>query len=189
MRFMKDAQNLPKLLKFTAAGSTSVARRFGFTKQQLNQLPRPTNGQRAYYYDSNGPRGFGIAVSPGGRKTFILYRKINGRPERITLGSYPDMSIESGRKKSSEINGAIAKGENPAAQKRQVRDEMTLKELFHQFGEFHGKGKRSWSHMEREFNVYLHNWHHRKISSIRRRSEEHTSELQSLRHLVCRLLL
>src|SRR5205814_8995823 len=29
----------------------------------------------------------------------------------------------------------------------------------------------------------------RRVSIIRRRSEEHTSELQSLRHLVCRLLL
>src|SRR5437899_10545763 len=29
----------------------------------------------------------------------------------------------------------------------------------------------------------------RKIARVRMRSEEHTSELQSLRHLVCRLLL
>src|SRR5947199_5754255 len=29
----------------------------------------------------------------------------------------------------------------------------------------------------------------RRFSATRRRSEEHTSELQSLRHLVCRLLL
>src|SRR5437899_5563442 len=28
-----------------------------------------------------------------------------------------------------------------------------------------------------------------RVWSVRRRSEEHTSELQSLRHLVCRLLL
>src|SRR5262245_63702475 len=31
--------------------------------------------------------------------------------------------------------------------------------------------------------------HHPRKSVILRRSEEHTSELQSLRHLVCRLLL
>src|SRR5262245_64763872 len=30
---------------------------------------------------------------------------------------------------------------------------------------------------------------HGKSNAVRRRSEEHTSELQSLRHLVCRLLL
>lgn len=110
----------------------------------------------------------GIAVSSGGRKTFILYRKINRRPERISLGLYPDLSIELARKKAAELNGLIAKGENPAAQKRQVRDEMTLKELFCQFGEHHASEKRTWKEMQREFNVYLHAWHFRKISSIRR---------------------
>jgi len=166
---MTNAAKSPKLLKFTAYGSTSVAqKRFNFTKQQLNQLPSPTNGQRAYYYDSKGARGFGIAVSPGGRKTFILYRKINRRPERIALGLYPDLSVELARKKAAELNGLIAKGENPAAQKRQVRDEMTLKELFFQFGEHYASQKRTWLEMQREFNVYVHPWHFRKISSIRR---------------------
>src|SRR5437762_2276159 len=142
MQEMKNAAESPKLLKFTAQGSTVVAqRRFNFTKQQLNLLPSPTNGQRAYYYDSRGPRGFGIAVSTGGRKTFILYRKINRRPERLALGLYPDLSVELARKKAAELNGLIAKGENPAAQKRQVRDEMTLKELFFQFGEHYGSQK------------------------------------------------
>jgi integrase len=169
MRGMTNAAKSPKLLKSAANGSTLVAqRRFNFTKQQLNQLPNPTNGQRAYYYDSKGPRGFGIAVSAGGRKTFILYRKINKRPERIALGLYPDLSVELGRKKAAELNGLIAKGENPAAQKRQVRDEMTLKELFLQFGEHYASQKRTWLEMQREFNVYLHAWHFRKISSIRR---------------------
>jgi integrase len=165
---MANAAKSPTLLKFAVQGSTSVAqRRFNFTKPQLNQLPSPTNGQRAYYYDSQGPRGFGIAVSSGGRKTFILYRKINRRPERITLGLYPDLSLELARKKAAELNGLIAKGENPAAQKRQVRDEMTLKELFLQFGEHYASHKRTWLEMQREFNVYLHAWHFRKISSIR----------------------
>jgi len=166
---MENTATSPKLPRFTAECSTQVAqKRFGFTKQQLNQLPSPTNGQRAYYYDSKGPRGFGIAVSCRGRKTFILYRKINGRPERIALGLYPDLSIELGRKKAAELNGLIAKGENPAAQNRQVRDEMTLKELFFQFGEHYASQKRTWREMQREFNVYLHRWHFRKISSLRR---------------------
>jgi Arm DNA-binding domain len=154
---MTNPEKLPKLLKFNTKGSTQVAQsRFNFTKQQLNHLPSPTNGQRAYYYDSRGPRGLGIAVSTGGRKTFILYRKINGRPERISLGLYPDLSIELARKKAAELNGIIAKGENPAAQKREVRDEMTLKELFCQFGKHHASEKRTWPEMQREFDVYLH---------------------------------
>jgi len=167
MRVMTDTEKSPKLLKFHVKGSTSVARRFNFTKKALDQLPSPQNGQRAYHYDTH-VRGLAMAVSPAGRKSFILYRKVAGRPERITIGPYPDLSIEQARGKASELNAVIAKGENPAAQKRHVRDEMTLKELFEQYGAFHGKLKRSWAHMQREFNVYLHRWHFRKISSIRR---------------------
>ena len=123
------AAQSPKLLKFAAQGSKLVAKRFNFTKKTLDQLSSPENGQRAYHYDTN-VRGLAMAVSPAGRKTFILYRKIAGRPERITIGLYPDLSIEQARGKASELNAVIAQGENPAAQKRQIRDEMTLKELF-----------------------------------------------------------
>ena len=36
----------------------SEGRRFGFTKDLLDRLPCPTNGQRAYYFDTKGSRGF-----------------------------------------------------------------------------------------------------------------------------------
>ena len=71
-----------------------------------------------------------LAVSPTGKKVFVLYRKVDRRPERITIGPYPDLTIEQARNRADELNGAIARGENPAAKKRIVRDEMTLGELF-----------------------------------------------------------
>jgi integrase len=164
---MLISEKSPKLLKLSAKGSTSVAQRFNFTKKGLDQLSSPQGGQRAYHYDTH-VRGLALAVSPAGRKTFILYRKIAGRPERITIGPYPDLSIEQARGRASELNAVIAKGENPAAQKRQIRNEATLKELFLQFGEHYASGKRTWVEMQRVFDVYLHPWHFRKISSIRR---------------------
>ena len=75
-------------------------------------------------------RGLAIAVSPLGKKTFILYRKVAGRPERITIGPYSDLSIEQARRRAEQMNADIAMGENPAAHRRAVRDEMTLAELF-----------------------------------------------------------
>jgi integrase len=162
---MKNDEKLSKLTKIHVNGSTAVARRFNFTKKSLEQLPRPTNGQRSYYYDKH-LRGLAVAVSPAGRKGFILYRKVAGRPERISIGPFPDLSIEQARGKASELNAQIAKGENPAAEKREVRGEMTLQGLFTQWAEHHGKQKRSWLLMQREFNVYLKPWHTRKLSSI-----------------------
>src|SRR5262249_39585173 len=62
--------NSRKLAQVDDAGSKpvakSVARRFNFTKRTLDSLPLPSNGQRAYFYDTR-VRGLTIAVSPTGR--------------------------------------------------------------------------------------------------------------------------
>ena len=73
--------------------------KFNFTKATIEALPVPQKGWK-YYYDLK-VQGLGIGVGATGKKSFILYRKINGRPERITLGRYPDLAIEQARGKAS----------------------------------------------------------------------------------------
>ncbi len=174
----------PKVTNFATKSSTSVARRpidtapkpvgvapsrkFGFTKKLLDKLPLPTNGHRAYFYDSQ-TRGLALAVSPAGKKVFVLYRKVEGRPERITIGPFPDLSIEQARDRAAELNGAIARGDNPAARRRIVREEMTLSELFQTYLEHHAKPhKKTWRFDQKIFNVHLNAWKFRKLSEIRR---------------------
>lgn len=166
-------QHTPKDTEFATAGSTSVARqelrrKFNFVKKTLDKLPLPTNGQRAYFYDST-TRGLAIAVSPAGKKVFVLYRKVAGRPERITIGVYPDLTIEQARGKAAELNGAIARGENPASNRRLVRDEDTLDELFKTYWEHHSKPhKKTSSDDQGMFDKHLNGWKHKKLSDIRR---------------------
>jgi integrase len=175
-------QSLPKVTEFATQGSTSVAnprptdestdsgsrRKFAFTKKLLEKVARPTNGQRIYYYDTM-TRGLALAVSPAGKKVFILYRKVEGRPERITIGPFPDLTIEQARNRAAELNGLIARGENPASNRRIVREEMTLGELFTTYLEHHAKPhKKSWRHDQELFNLHLSGWKLRKISEIRR---------------------
>jgi integrase len=152
---------------FATSGSTSVARRkFNFTRASIEALPNPTGGQRAYFYDTK-VRGLAVAVSPLGKKTFLLYRKVSGRPERITIGPFSDLSIDQARTRAEQLNADIAMGENPAANRRRVRDEATLQELFNTYLEHHAKPfKRTWADDEGMFNLHLASWHVRKISSI-----------------------
>ena len=158
----------PHLPKLTTSGSTLVARKFNFTRDKIAALPFPTNGQRAYYYDTK-VRGLAVAVSSLGKKSFILYRKVAGRPERITIGPCADLSIEQARKRAEQLNSDIAMGENPAASRRRIRNEATLKELFSAYLEHHAKPhKRTWADDESMFNLYFAPWHLRKISSIRK---------------------
>lgn len=128
--------------------------KFNFTKAAIDGLPVPEKGW-AYYYDLK-VQGFGIGIGSTGKKTFILYRKINGSPERLTLGRYPDLTIEQARGKASEINSAIANGANPADAQRGRAAELTFGELFSQYIERHAKQhKRTWSEDQQRFKQYL----------------------------------
>jgi len=141
-------------------------RRFHFTARRIAELPIPANGQRAYFYDDE-VRGLAVAVSTGGKKTYILYRIVAGRPERITIGACGDLSVIQARTEAVKMNAAIAQGGNPAAQRRAVRDEMTLAELFDTFLTLYAKeNKKTWRDDEWMFNKYLHGWRLRKISGI-----------------------
>jgi integrase len=158
-----------KMTKFATSGSTSVARKFHFTREKIDAIHAPTSGQRAYYYDLK-VRGLALAISPAGKKTFVLYRKIAGRPERISIGPFSDLSIDQARGRAEQMNADIALGNNPAADRRSIRAEATLQELFDTYLERHAKVfKRSWEkHDLSTYNTHLVHWRLRKISSLRK---------------------
>lgn len=112
-----------------------------FTKDYLNALPLPAPGTRAVYHDAK-TTGLQIRVTATGAKTFCVYRRIKGgQPERVTLGRYPEMSIEQARRKAADINAAIEGGANPAKVKRAHREEPTFADVFALF--IPGKRKRN----------------------------------------------
>lgn len=112
-----------------------------FTKDYLNALPLPAPGTRAVYHDAK-TTGLQIRVTATGAKTFCVYRRIKGgQPERVTLGRYPEMSIEQARRKAADINAAIEGGANPAKVKRAHREEPTFADIFALF--IPGKRKRN----------------------------------------------
>ena len=76
-----------------------------FTKPVLKNLPLPEAGKRAVYFDSEKP-GLQLRVTSNGAKTFSILRRVkNGEPMRITLGRFPDMTVESARKQFDIVIG------------------------------------------------------------------------------------
>jgi integrase len=147
-------------------------RTFAFTETRLRNLNAPP--QREYYADTR-TRGFKLAVYPSGAKAFLIYRRVHGRPERIFIGRWPDLTVEQARKIAEQTNGLIAKGENPAQQQRQKKLEGTLSNLFERYLELHArphKQPRSVIEDERNFKRYLASWSARRLSSILRRDVE-----------------
>jgi integrase len=101
-------------------------------------------------------------------KTFIVYRRLkNGTPRRISIGRFPDVSLSSAREQTSGILAQIAQGHDPTADRRMMREEMTLGELFEDFLSLHAKvHKRSWEDDESRFRCHLIGWKNRRLSSI-----------------------
>lgn len=148
--------------------------RINFTKAALERITPPTvetekkgkGGVSDTYHDTK-EKGLILLVSNGGAKTYYLYTKINGKPERIKLGAFTDLSIEQARKRALEYRGNIALGNNPQDVKRAIRQEMTFQELCAEFMERHSKpNKNTWKEDERIIGKYLPPWFSKKISAI-----------------------
>ena len=93
-----------------------------FTAKWVKSQRPPAEGQ-VDYFDTNrlgDNRNFGLRISYGGRKTwFVMYRH-NGKLRRLKIGVYPDMGLADARETADEQVKAIIDGKDPAAE-RQAR--------------------------------------------------------------------
>jgi integrase len=113
-----------------------------------------------------------LALYQSGARTFLVYRRVQGRPERIFIGRWPDLTVEQARKIAERINGEIAQGRNPAEQQRQKKLEGTLSNLFERYLELHARPHKQPSSLREDQNLYrryLTRWGTRRLSSISRK--------------------
>lgn len=136
-----------------------------FTKSLISSLPTPKTG-RDYYKDSK-EKGLALYVTNNEAKSFYLRKRINGKDEKIIIGSFPEISIENARKLALKIKSEVAQGKNPMEQKQALKQEITFKELFQEYMErYSRREKKSWKYDDREVNRFLSHWFNRKISTI-----------------------
>jgi integrase len=108
------------------------------TKSAVDKLPIPvaeTPGKTAQkrYYDDN-MKGFGVRVTSGGTKAFFVEKLIKKKLCRITLGRYPELTVEMARIEVQKLLGQIAIGIDPVAEKRAEKmREVTLNEVFNDY--------------------------------------------------------
>jgi integrase len=147
-----------------------AAERIKLTKRTIDAIPSPAGNERVVIHDSD-VKGFSIRISRGAR-TFYLYRWIGGRPQRIRLGTYPELTPEAARRLAERSNGEVAQGKDLAAERRRRRQpsrtDPTLGELFDHTLEHHWKPScRTWKEQQRLFENYTpKSMRPRRVSSI-----------------------
>jgi len=108
------------------------------TKAAVDRLPTPKaikankTVQKRYYDDSL--KGFGVRVTSGGTKAFFIEKLINNKQRRITIGHYPELTVEMARKEAHKLLGKIATGIDPIAEKKEAKvKRITLQEAFEDY--------------------------------------------------------
>jgi len=109
--------------------------------------------ERFEVWETNG-RGFGLRVSPAGKKSWIYIYRFDGKARRITFGAYPKMSLadahEEHAKAKKDLSKGIDPGEKEQIKKAAHRNAFTVQNLVDEYIEHHSKReKRSWAEDKR----------------------------------------
>ena len=81
--------------------------------------PRPVR-----YLECDG-QGLNIEILPSGKRSWIFRYRLKGKPERVVLGRYPDMSLKRAREERAKKAALVANGQSPAAEKRLARSGLS----------------------------------------------------------------
>lgn len=114
-------------------------------KFTARSLPKPPTSGRIDYWDAALP-GFGMRVSSGGTRTWIVMFRHNGVKRRMKLGRYPALGLAAAREDARDALQKAEKGRDPASERRAARARMdTVEDLAREYVEGHAKKKkRSW---------------------------------------------
>ena len=119
--------------------------------------------------------GLGVRVSPAGRRSWIYMYRFEGRPRRMTLGTYPQLSLANARVLHAKAREKKERGIDPGTlhveRRRAERHAETIADLIDEYLEKYARpNKRTAAADERALGKeVLPLWGRQKAASITRR--------------------
>src|SRR6058998_4038599 len=95
--------------------------RIKLTKSAIDAIPTPASDE--VYWDT-ACAGFGVKVTPKGRKVFIVLYRTGGAGSRLrkyTIGPYGRVTLHQARVAAQKVFAAKLDGRDPAAEKREAK--------------------------------------------------------------------
>ncbi|MGI8569307.1 MAG: tyrosine-type recombinase/integrase [Methylocella sp.] len=121
-------------------------------------------------------RGLFLIIQPSGAKSWALRYRVNGLPRKYTLGPHPAIGLGVARRMAQEALGSIARGEDPAAQKRARRATAKagkrpasdlVEKVIDDFIALYAKpNTRDWRETERLLKQFSVAWRGRRLAEI-----------------------
>ena len=110
------------------------------TDTLVRKTPAPPHGQVIIKDDEI--RGFGVRVTAGGARSFVLGYSVNARERRFTLGAFPVLTTAMAREKAKKLRQQILDGIDPMAERQAEREAPTVDELCARYDEDYLPRKR-----------------------------------------------
>ena len=120
------------------------------TTRRIESLTCPADTKDALFFDDE-QRGLGVRVTASGSKSYLAQYTLGGQKRRIPLGSCSAISLAAARGAAQAILGDVAKGKDPAAERKAAEieakrkgahDSLTLDALLEQWEKLHLSEKR-----------------------------------------------
>ncbi len=114
-----------------------------FTDRSIKAI-KP-QAERFEVWEDNG-KGFGLRVSPAGKKSWIYLYRFEGRARRMTLGEYPGTPLAKAHEVHAKAKKTLSEGTDPGekeqAKKAAHRNAFTVQDLVDEFVEQHSEADR-----------------------------------------------
>src|ERR671912_2391600 len=143
------------------------------TKSTIDAPPIPPS--ELVYWDESLP-GFGVKVTPAGRKVFIVLYRTSGAGSRLrkyTIGPYGRVTLHVARNEAQRVLAARTEGRDPAAEKREARRRLVtdrVDDLVEGFIKQHASKRRSGAEIGRILKrEIVGRWGSRSVHEIKRR--------------------
>ena len=100
------------------------------TKVTKRVVDAAAHGDRDTFIWDTDVKGFGLKVTPAGRKVYVVQTRLNGRLRRYTIGRHgspwtPDMA----RNEALRLLADTRQGKDPVEEKRAREADLTVSEL------------------------------------------------------------
>ena len=153
------------LLPAITLGAPGALAKRALTDAAVKRLKPPASGQ-VDCFDQGYP-GLAIRLSYGGRKSFVYFYHVGRRLRRLTLGTYPAMSLAEARETWRKVRQDVRAGRDPAPVRSTGNGATDFQGVFEEWLKRDQSGNRSVDKVRRSIEHHvLPHWKHRQIADI-----------------------
>lgn len=104
------------------------------SKSMIDDLPVTGNTYFEWDRGDGAVKGFGVVVYKSGVKSYVFqYRDEYSRTQRMTLGKHGSITPDQARKEAKKISAKVTAGSNPAMDKKERREALTVNDLLDEY--------------------------------------------------------